>query len=121
MSRSQFGRPRSMPTISLQDIRDAADKKYGPLVIEGVEGGDVTLLNPIRLSKDKRAALSALDDDDSVDTQDKLESIIKIAAKTPGDAERLLGEFGDDLGQLAEALAHYTGGAQVGEASTSPS
>lgn len=108
-----------MPTITLQDIRDAADKKYGPLIIEGVEGGAVTLLNALRLSKEKRAALSALDDQDDIDVQDKLEQIIRLAAATEDDANRLLAEFGEDLGQLAEALGHYTGKTQLGEASPS--
>lgn len=110
-----------MATISLQDIRDAADRKYGPLVIEGVEGGDVTLLNALRLSKDKRMALAALDDEDDLDIQDKLEQIIRLAAASTDDADRLLGAFGDDLGQLAETLQSYSGKTQLGEASTSPS
>jgi len=109
-----------MPTISLQDIRDAADQKYGPVVIEGVKGGDVELLNPTRLGKEARARLKALNADDG-DEGEKLAEIITLVAKSPAHAKRLLAEVGDDLAALAEIVKQFSGSAQLGEASPSPS
>lgn len=103
-----------MPKITLADIQEAADKKYGPLVIEGIEGGDVTLVNPLRLPKKKRQAMTALDGSDG-DVDDKLVEIVRLAA-SKGDADRLLKAVGDDLAALAEIMADYMGAAQVGEA-----
>jgi hypothetical protein len=102
-----------MPTITLADIQKAADKKYGPLIIKDVPGGPVTLVNPLRLPKEKRDAMTALDDVEDVDV--KLRQLVELAA-SPDDAKRLLDAVGDDLAALAEIVADYTGTAQVGEA-----
>lgn len=102
-----------MPKITLADIQKAADKKYGPLVIAGIEGGDITLVNPLRLPKEKRDAMTALDDVEDVDA--KLRTLVELAA-SPEDAKRLLDAVGDDLAVLAELVGDYTGTAQVGEA-----
>ena len=110
-----------MPKITLADIRDAAEKKFGPLVIEGVDGGDVELLNPARLSKDKRAKLKDVVADEELDEQDRLEQIVKVTAKTAADAKRLLSAVGDDLGVMAVILENYNQGSQMGEASPSAS
>lgn len=110
-----------MPKITLDDIRKAADEKYGPLVIEGVDGGDVELLNPARLSKQKRNALKAVVGDEELDEGDRLAEIVKITAKSPSHSKRLLAAFKDDLGALAVILESYNAGAQMGEASPSAS
>lgn len=110
-----------MPEITLQDIRDAADKKFGPLVVKDVPGGDVVLLNPARLSKEKRGALKSAVEQEDLDEQERLEQIVKATAKTPDHAKRLLKEFKDDLGGLAVVLESYNQGSQMGEASPSAS
>lgn len=110
-----------MPTVSLQDIRDAADKKFGPLVIEGVKGGDVELLNPARLSKENRAELKRVVGDDDLDEEDRLTAIVRLTAKSAGHAKRLLDEFKGDIGGLAVVLENYNQGSQMGEASPSAS
>lgn len=113
-----------MPTITLDFINEAADERFGPLVIEGVDGGPVTLLNPIRLSKDKRKALQDMQTDatDDVDAAlDGLRAMVKLVAKTPSDATRLLKAFGDDQAKLAVLLQEYGQASRVGEASPSPS
>lgn len=107
-----------MPSITLADIQAAADKKYGPLVISDVPGGPVELINPIRLSKEKRAALTALDKADEagdIDVDEKVAECIKLATK-PADAKRLLTALGGDLAQLKEVIEQWAEGGQVGEA-----
>jgi hypothetical protein len=49
-----------MAKISLGDLQKAADEKYGPFVIEDVPGGDVVLLNSLRLPKEKKVELERL-------------------------------------------------------------
>lgn len=108
-----------MPSITLADIQAAADRKYGPLLIDLGDGGDpIELPNPLRLTKAKRDKLAALDDEGDVD--ERLAEIVKIAAR-PADAKRLLAVVGDDLPMLAEIVNNWTSSAQVGEASPSPS
>jgi hypothetical protein len=109
-----------MPSITLADIKRSADKKYGPLVIEDVPGGPVELVNPLRLSKVKRDKLSKIDEVEG-DVEKKLTDIITLAVVKPADAKRLLAEVGDDLTVLADICQKWTGSAQVGEASPSPS
>jgi hypothetical protein len=108
-----------MPSITLADIKRSADKKYGPLVISDVPGGPVELVNPLRLSKAKRARLSNLDDETDIDK--KFADIIHIAVVKPTDAKRLLEAVGDDLTYLADITESWTRSAQVGEALPSPS
>jgi hypothetical protein len=107
-----------MPSITLADIQAAADKKYGPLVVDLGNDKSVTMRNPLRLPKAKRAALAALDGD-GADVDAKLAEIVKIAC-APADAKALLSAVGDDLPALAEIVSEWTSSAQVGEASPSP-
>jgi len=107
-----------MPKVTLASIRDAADKKYGPYIIEDIEGGDVTLMNPLKLSKAKRKKLAELDSEGEVD--DKLADTIRLAASA-ADAKRLLAAIGDDLPLLAEIVKAWGATARVGEASPSAS
>ena len=106
-----------MPKVTLASIRDAADKKYGPYVIE-VDGGDVTLVNPLRMSKAKRKKLEELDKVEDLDTDEKLAETIRIACSA-ADAKRLLAAVGDDLALLAEIVKAWGATAKVGEASPS--
>lgn len=112
-----------MPSITLADIQTAADKKYGPLVIEDIPGGPVELVNPIRLSKEKRAKLKDLDKADEageIDVDEKVAECIRLAAN-PADAKRLLAALGGDLAQLKEVIEQWSSSGQSGEASPSPS
>ena len=112
-----------MPSITLADIQAAADRKYGPLVIE-LADGPVELVNPIRLSKEKRKKLTTINDGtesgDVEGVEDKLADVIRLAMK-PAEAKRLLAAVGGDLAQLKEIVETWTASAQVGEASPSPS
>jgi len=106
-----------MPSISLADIRKAADQKYGPYIVSDVDDkGDVTLLSPIRLSKAKRSKLAGLNEDESLDDEQRAQEVVKIAAKTPTDAKRLLDAFDGDFAQLVILVERYGKASQVGEA-----
>lgn len=111
-----------MATFSLDDIRAAAEAKYGSTDID-LGGGDVlSLVNPLRLPKEKRERLSAIQKDaneDGADQGDVMREAIRIVASRPDMAERFIAIVGDDLGMLATVFTTYTEGAQVGEASAS--
>lgn len=106
-----------MPRFTLEHFQEAADKKYGSTVIT-LPDGDVTLENPLRMTKQRRKALT--DCELIEDTDEKLQAVIKAACK-PADAKRLLAAVGDDLAVLADIVTEYMQSAQVGEASPSPS
>lgn len=107
-----------MPSFSLADIQAAAEKKYGPTVISDVPGGDITFLNPLKLSADKRAKIAALDEEKDIDK--RLKGIVETALK-PAEAKRLLSAAKGDTTVLAEIVNTWLGSTQVGEASPSPS
>ena len=101
-------------SFSLDDIRAAADKKYGHTELAGV-----VLLNPIRLSKAKRDELSATQDKlkaEDVDQVAVLEDLLRVVAKDPSAVEGLIIELGGDLGQLMAAFEFYTQETEAGEA-----
>lgn len=107
-----------MSSYTLDDIKAAAEAKYGSTDIETPDG--VTrLLNPLRLKKDKRDALSnlqdALDGEDS-DQEAALADVVRTIAETPAQAESLLKMVGDDLAYLAVIINFYMEGTQAGEA-----
>lgn len=111
-------------TVSLDDIRAAAEAKYGSTDITLSDGQVVKLLNPLRLSKEKRAKLTELSKENEGsenidDTQEQLEGTIRLVAERAVLAEQLLEEVGGDLAVLATILESYNEGAQVGEASPS--
>ena len=111
-----------MATFSLDDIRAAAEAKYGSTDIDLGDGQTLVLVNPLRLPKEKRDALSAIQDtaeDDGVDQGDVMRDAIRIVAQSQSMAEKFIGIAGDDLALLATVFATYTEGAQVGEASAS--
>lgn len=112
-----------MATFSLDDIRNAAEAKYGSTDID-MGGGDMLVLaNPLRLPKEKRKALGTIQDnmdgDEDRDQADALRDAIRIVATDQVKAERFLSIVGDDLAMLATVFNKYTEGSQVGEASAS--
>lgn len=109
-------------TFTLDDIRKAAEAKYGSTDIELSDGFVTKLVNPLRLSKEKRAELMAIQKDDDGEGQDQeqmLSDAIRLVAEKPIQAERLLEEIDGDLTLLAEIFSNYTKSTQVGEASAS--
>jgi hypothetical protein len=112
-----------MATFSLDNIRAAADAKYGSTDIEFGEGKTVKLLNPLRLPKAKRDALSDIAKRLESDTEDQvvvLQDALRSASETAL-VEELIEAIGDDLGVLMEIFTDYMEGTQAGEASASES
>lgn len=113
-----------MASFTLDNIRAAADAKYGSTDIEVDEKTTVHLLNPLRLPKEKRQKLVSLQDEMDKDDSDQEEMIaeaIRLVADHPKKAQALLDAVGDDLAVLAQIFETYGKGAQVGEASASAS
>lgn len=111
-----------MATFSLDDIRKAADAKYGSTDIELGDGQTLVLVNPLRLPKHKRDALTAVQERgeaDGIDQGDMMREAIRIVAERADLAQKFIDIAGDDLGLLATVFSTYTEGAQVGEASAS--
>lgn len=105
--------------MKLDDIRAAAEAKYGSLNIE-VGERTVRLLNPLRLPKTKRDAMLELQEGskgDDVDQVEVMRDMIRLAAETGIGAEVLLEAVGDDLTVLAEIFSEYGKQTRVGEAS----
>ncbi|MER8116273.1 phage tail assembly protein [Streptomyces sp. NPDC094031] len=110
-----------MASYALDDIRAAAERKYGSTDI--TFGDDtVRLLNPLRLSKTRREALAKLQEEmgrDDVDQADALADAIRTIAESDQAAEKLLTAVDMDLAILAEIFGHYGESTQAGEASAS--
>lgn len=113
--------------FTLDDIREAAEKKYGSFDIE-LGDGEVSLLNPLRLPKAKRDALIALqdqldsageDDESKVDEEALLDDMIGLVAATPGQAKALLKALNGDLAMKVTIFNEYGQSTQAGEASAS--
>lgn len=113
-----------MAQFTLDAIRAAADAKYGSTDIEIDEKTTVHLLNPLRLPKEKRNQLQALQElmnADDADQEDLLAEAIVLVADHPKKGEALIKAVGGDLAVLAQIFETYGKGAQVGEASASAS
>ncbi|WP_217129369.1 phage tail assembly protein [Streptomyces sp. AC558_RSS880] len=110
-----------MASFSLDDIRAAAERKYGSTDITLGED-TVRLLNPLRLPKARRDALLSLQEQMSADDADQaalLSDAIRTIAESEKAAEKLLEAVGGDLAVLAEIFGHYGESTQAGEASAS--
>ncbi|MDX3405155.1 phage tail assembly protein [Streptomyces sp. ME02-6977A] len=111
-----------MASFTLDNIRAAADAKYGSTDIEVDEKTTVHLLNPLRLPKEKRDQLVALQDkmdDDGADQEQVISDALRLVADHPKKAEALLAAVDGDLAVLAQIFETYGKGSQVGEASAS--
>jgi hypothetical protein len=98
-----------MATYTLDDIRAAAEAKYGEVA---------RLLNPLRLSKEKRKELGEAQErlSEADDQQAALEDLLRLVAENKRAADRLLSALGGDLGYLVSVFDKYTKGTQAGEA-----
>lgn len=113
-----------MAQFTLDAIRAAADAKYGSTDIEIDEKTTVHLLNPLRLPKEKRKELEAIQgrmDADDADQEELLAEAIVLVADHPKKGQELIKAVGGDLAVLAQIFETYGKGAQVGEASASAS
>lgn len=118
-----------MPSINLADIQAAADAKYGPYLIEGVPGGDVTLISVLRLPTDRRKqfiqiarALESLDLDNlDDDIAPRFEDALRLVARNKVEGDRLVKALGGDLSLLVEIFTGYSEATQPGEVPPSQS
>lgn len=109
--------------VTLDSIRDAAEAKYGSYDIDLSDGRVVRLLNPLRLTKERRDDLNALgeisDGEGEGDEEASIAGMIRAVAQTPEQAEALLGAVNGDLAVLVSIIEGYSKGVQLGEASAS--
>lgn len=108
-----------MTAFTLDDIRAAAEAKYGATEIDLGDALIVRLLNPLRLPKTKRDKLQGLQDSlngDDVDQEQVLRDLIETTAETKAQAKALLIACGDDLAMLVSVFEKYAKGTQAGEA-----
>ncbi|MFC4334088.1 phage tail assembly protein [Salininema proteolyticum] len=111
-----------MAEHSLDDIRAAAEAKYGSMTI-AVGSSTVELRNPLRLSKTKRSHLTDIQErmgEEDADQESLMTDAIRLIAATEAQADMLLAEVAGDLAVLAMVFERYVEGAQVPEASPSP-
>lgn len=113
-----------MANFTLDQIRAAAEAKYGSTDIELSDGTIASLLNPLRLPKTSRDALADIGDRFDAEDADPaaiFEDALRLAAGNKASVEKLIEEIGGDLAVLSQVFEDYTSGAQVGEASASES
>ncbi|MFD6636770.1 phage tail assembly protein [Micromonospora chalcea] len=104
--------------FTLDDIRAAAEAKYGSLEIP-LGTTTARLLNPLRLSKKNRDALTSVQtrlDEEGADQEALLREALTVIAEHPAQAKALLKEIGDDLAVMATIFERYAKGTQAGEA-----
>lgn len=112
---------------SLSDLRDALDKEFAPVEIEGV-----VLRNLMRLSKAERAkvmdaidAVQAADEEANNEAQlDSLLNNIKTVILTVAEGNKgrtLASAIGDDLALGMKIINLWSEATQPGEAQNSPS
>lgn len=110
-----------MSAFTLDDIRAAAERKYGSTDIN-VGTRIVKLLNPLRLPKARRSALIAVQEKlnaEGADQEALLREALGLVAESGTAAKALIAAVGDDLAVLVEVFARYSEGTQAGEASAS--
>ena len=113
-----------MANFSLDDIRSAAEAKYGSLEITFDEGKTLVMLNPLKLDKATRKEIASLqdkNDEADSDQEEILSEMIVKAASNKEIAADFLAVVGGDLTIIAEVLDRYGKLTQVGEASASAS
>lgn len=110
-----------MNRVSLDEIRTAAEKKYGDLTVALPDGTTVTLRSPLRLSKQERELLGDVEQLAGTGDPEVVTEALRIAAATPDDARRLLAALGDDLPAAAVLFEQWATAVSVGEASPSAS
>lgn len=113
-----------MKNYTLDDIRKAAEAKYGSTNI-AFDDGEVELVNVMRMEKGRRKELIALqdklgDDDLEIDEQqDILLGCLRLVCRTEKQADILTEALGDDLALIASVFEKYSSDSQMGEASGS--
>ena len=112
--------------VTLDSIREAAEKKFGSYDIELGEGSEVKLLNPLRLSKENRKKLMSYQDEansenSDVDQEDVIEDMLRLIAESPKAADLLIKALDGDLAVQMQIFDDYAKATSLGEASASES
>jgi hypothetical protein len=112
--------------MKLEDIRAAAEKKYGSFPIELSEDSTVTLLNPLRLSKASRKKLlsfqeTANDEDAEQDQEDMIEDMLRLVCESEKAGDLLIAAVDGDLAVMMSIFEEYQETVSLGEASASES
>lgn len=121
-----------MPKITLADIREAADRKYGPFIVELPDGSELPLQSMLRLPGKKRGQLMRMAqefsemgrlfvEDPELDFASKIEEALRILAPSKAVGDKLIKACDHDAGVLMEVFAGYMEASQPGEASPSES
>lgn len=110
--------------ITLDDIRQAVEERYGPFEIDLGGGEVVRLVNILQLPKSKRQEIVAAQErmnGDGADQEEEIEKILRLCAETDGQANKLMRALGGNLPAMVEVFRQYAEATQVGEASPSQS
>jgi hypothetical protein len=110
-----------MSRVTLDEIRRAAEQRYGDFDVTLPDGTTVTLRSPLRLSREDRQLLGDVEQLADVGDADAITEALKIAAKTPEQGKRLLEAIGGDLATAAVLFEQWATAVSVGEASPSAS
>jgi tail assembly protein len=110
-----------MSRVTLDEIRRAAEQRYGDFDVALPDGTTVTLRSPLRLSREDRQLLGDVGQLADVGDVEAITEALKIAAKTPAQGERLLAAIGGDLTVAAVLFEQWAQAVSVGEASASAS
>lgn len=110
--------------ITLEDIYNATAARFAALTLNAGGAGKLTLRNPLRLSKDERAELTALykaegvkeGEEGSADQVEFLRKLFHIVADDKQLVDRVLERIGDDLGVLFVTAERYMATVKPGEA-----
>lgn len=115
-----------MPSMTLEDLNRAADKKYGNFEIEIPGEETLVFLSPLRLPKDRRKAMTRIfeteilaariEKEEDLDQYDLYAEAFSVAAEKPAHYERLAALVGDEPAKWTVLFESYNGTAEVGEA-----
>lgn len=118
----------STKRFTLDDIRNAAEEKYGSTWLE-LAGGEVELVNVLRLPKEKRKVIMNIakkadeeGDEKETDVDETREDLLAglvAACRTSAQGKILEEEIGGDTVFVIEVFSLYMKETQAGEASPS--
>ena len=113
-------------TVTLDDIREAAEKRFGNMEIVLDESTTVVLRNPLRLSKSEREELQGLqeglNEKENPTQEEQIEMLVEIlllVSESKSATRRLVDHLEGDPTELMAIFGLYQDGMQVGEASPS--
>jgi tail assembly protein len=110
-----------MPRVTLDDIRRAAEQRYGDFDVTLPDGTTVTLRSRLRMSREDRGLLGDVEQLATAGDTDAITEALRIAAKTPDQGRHLLDALGGDLATAAVLFEQWAQAVSSGESSASAS